>query len=121
MLTVNGLRTKAGGPIEFSLRGGEIVAVRGASGSGKSLMLRAIADLGFEYATPIQSEVMPYSLADYDVTGQAQTGTGKTAAFLITILLRIYEFPATGARRPGSPRSLVLAPTRELAIQIEHE
>ena len=45
MLIVNGLRTKAGGPVDFSLHGGEIVAVRGPSGSGKSLMLRAIADL----------------------------------------------------------------------------
>ena len=50
--------------------------------------MRAIADLGFHYCTPIQSEVLPYSLSDYDVTGQAQTGTGKTAAFLITILTR---------------------------------
>ncbi len=84
-------------------------------------LMHAVADLGFEYCTPIQSEVLPFSLADYDVTGQAQTGTGKTAAFLITILARQYEFPAQGASPPGSPRALVLAPTRELAIQIEHD
>ena len=84
-------------------------------------LMHAIADLGFEYCTPIQSEVLPFSLADYDVTGQAQTGTGKTAAFLITILARQYEFPSQGASPPGSPRALVLAPTRELAIQIEHD
>ena len=84
-------------------------------------LMHAIADLGFEYCTPIQSEVLPFSLADYDVTGQAQTGTGKTAAFLITILARQYEFPSQGANPPGSPRALVLAPTRELAIQIEHD
>jgi ATP-dependent RNA helicase RhlB len=84
-------------------------------------LMHAIADLGFEYCTPIQSEVLPFSLADYDVTGQAQTGTGKTAAFLITILTRQYEFPSQGANPPGSPRALVLAPTRELAIQIEHD
>ena len=81
-------------------------------------LLRAIADLGFHRCTPIQGEVLPYSLADYDVTGQAQTGTGKTAAFLITILTRQLEFPPPSLA-PGSARSLVLAPTRELAMQIE--
>ncbi len=82
-------------------------------------LMRAIADLGFEYCTPIQSAVLPFSLADYDITGQAQTGTGKTAAFLISIFTRLWEQP----RNPvvGKPRSLVLAPTRELALQIEDD
>ncbi len=84
-------------------------------------VMHAIADLGFEYCTPIQSEVLPYSLADYDVTGQAQTGTGKTAAFLVTILARQWEHPKSPANPPGTPRALVLAPTRELAIQIEQD
>jgi ATP-dependent RNA helicase RhlB len=84
-------------------------------------ILHAIADLGFHYCTPIQSEVLPYSLADYDVTGQAQTGTGKTAAFLITILTRQWEYPCARPNPPGTPRALVLAPTRELAIQIESD
>jgi ATP-dependent RNA helicase RhlB len=84
-------------------------------------LLRAIEDLGFEYCTPIQSEVLPYSLADYDVTGQAQTGTGKTAAFLITILTRIWENPDATLRPRGTPRALCLAPTRELALQIESD
>jgi len=84
-------------------------------------ILHAIADLGFEYCTPIQSEVLPYSLADYDVTGQAQTGTGKTAAFLVTILTSQWEQPKSPANPPGTPRALVLAPTRELAIQIEQD
>jgi ATP-dependent RNA helicase RhlB len=84
-------------------------------------LLRAIADLGFEYCTPIQSGVLPYSLADYDVTGQAQTGTGKTAAFLITILTRLWENPDQAPRRNGTPRALCLAPTRELALQIESD
>ena len=79
----------------------------------------AIDDLGFESCTPIQGEVLPYSLSDYDVTGQAQTGTGKTAAFLITILARQLEFPLDRVLPPGTARSLVLAPTRELAMQIE--
>jgi ATP-dependent RNA helicase RhlB len=84
-------------------------------------LMHAIADLGFEYCTPIQSGVLPFSLSDYDVTGQAQTGTGKTAAFLITILTRIWENPDQSRRPTGTPRALVLAPTRELALQIESD
>ena len=84
-------------------------------------LLHAIADLEFAYCTPIQAEVLPYSLSDYDVTGQAQTGTGKTAAFLITILARLWENPLDEAPEYGTPRSLVLAPTRELALQIESD
>jgi len=84
-------------------------------------LMHAIGDLGFHYCTPIQSEVLPYSLADYDVTGQAQTGTGKTAAFLITILTRQWEYPLDDSRPSGTPRALVLAPTRELALQIESD
>jgi ATP-dependent RNA helicase RhlB len=82
-------------------------------------LMHGIADLGFSYCTPIQSELLPFSLADYDVTGQAQTGTGKTAAFLITILTRLWENPEQTRRPTGTPRALVLAPTRELALQIE--
>jgi ATP-dependent RNA helicase RhlB len=84
-------------------------------------LLRAIDDLGFKFCTPIQSGVLPFSLADYDVTGQAQTGTGKTAAFLITVLTRIWENPDQAARPRGTPRALCLAPTRELALQIESD
>ncbi|MFW6094170.1 MAG: DEAD/DEAH box helicase [Pseudomonadota bacterium] len=84
-------------------------------------LMHAIADLGFAYCTPIQSGVLPFSLSDYDVTGQAQTGTGKTAAFLITILTRLWENPDQTHRPPGTPRALVLAPTRELALQIEND
>lgn len=82
-------------------------------------LLMALDDLGFATATPIQSVSLPYSLSDYDITGQAQTGTGKTAAFLITILTQQWENPRRGASKPGSPRALILAPTRELALQIE--
>ena len=84
-------------------------------------LLRAVDDLGFARCTPIQSGVLPYSLSDYDITGQAQTGTGKTAAFLITILTRQYEFPLERPNPVGTPRALVLAPTRELAVQIEED
>ena len=79
----------------------------------------AIGDLGFTHCTPIQGAVLPYSLSDYDITGQAQTGTGKTAAFLITILAQQIEFSPGEPRPTGAPRALVLAPTRELALQIE--
>ena len=64
---------------------------------------RAIADLGFESCTPVQGEVLPYSLSDYDITGQAQTGTGKTAAFLITMLVRHLEYPLERPNPPGTP------------------
>lgn len=82
-------------------------------------LLSALDDLGFASATPIQNASLPFSLSDYDITGQAQTGTGKTAAFLITILTQQWENPRRGAPKPGSPRALILAPTRELALQIE--
>ena len=84
-------------------------------------LVQAINDLGYERCTPIQGQVLPLSLADYDITGQAQTGTGKTAAFLITILTHLWEQPRKHAPKSQlpAPRSLVLAPTRELAMQIE--
>lgn len=82
-------------------------------------IMHAIQDLGFEYCTPIQSRTLPYSLSDYDITGQAQTGTGKTAAFLISLLTRFWENPLPEPLPLGCPRALVLAPTRELAMQIE--
>ena len=86
-------------------------------------LIRAIEDLGYQRCTPIQSQVLPYSLADYDISGQAQTGTGKTAAFLITILTHLWEQPRSKSGNHGlpSPRALVLAPTRELAMQIESD
>ena len=84
-------------------------------------LMHAIADLGYQYCTPIQSEVLPLSLSDYDITGQAQTGTGKTAAFLITILTHLWEHPLDEPLPQGTPRALVLAPTRELAMQIESD
>ena len=86
-------------------------------------LMQAIQELGYEHCTPIQHQVLPLSLADYDVTGQAQTGTGKTAAFLITILTHLWEQPrhAPTGKRPARPRALVLAPTRELAMQIESD
>ena len=82
-------------------------------------LVAAIDELGFEFCTPIQGRSLPFSLSDYDVTGQAQTGTGKTAAFLITLFTRFWENPLQSEQASGTPRALVLAPTRELAMQIE--
>ena len=82
-------------------------------------LVKAITKLGFEECTPIQGRALPFSLSDYDVTGQAQTGTGKTAAFLITLFTRFWENPLQQRPNLGTPRALVLAPTRELALQIE--
>ncbi len=78
----------------------------------------AINKLGFEYCTPIQAESLVHTLAGHDVTGRAQTGTGKTAAFLITIINDLLSNPVEEERFLAEPRALVVAPTRELAIQI---
>ena len=78
----------------------------------------AIAKLGFEFCTPIQAQSLVYTLAGHDVTGKAQTGTGKTAAFLITIINDLLTHPVEGDRFLAEPRALIIAPTRELAMQI---
>jgi ATP-dependent RNA helicase DeaD len=74
-------------------------------------VLRALGDVGYESPSPIQAATIPPLLEGRDVLGQAQTGTGKTAAFALPILSRI-------DLKPGKPQALVLAPTRELAIQV---
>ena len=81
-------------------------------------IMHAIADLGFQYCTPIQAKTLVHANAGQNISGRAQTGTGKTAAFLIAILSRFLEEPAGPDRPKGTPRALVLAPTRELVIQI---
>lgn len=77
----------------------------------------AIRKIGFEYCTPIQAQSLVHTLEGHDVTGKAQTGTGKTAAFLITIINDLLSNPIE-ERYIAEPRALIVAPTRELAIQI---
>ncbi|MHA3025264.1 DEAD/DEAH box helicase [Chromohalobacter israelensis] len=84
-------------------------------------LMRAIHALGFEYCTPIQAEALAKTLLGGDVVGKAQTGTGKTAAFLISILAYFLEEKAPDGQKPGAPRALIVAPTRELALQIEKD
>ena len=84
-------------------------------------LLHAICDLGFQYCTPIQAEILPSTLAGRDASGRAQTGTGKTAAFLISVITRMLYNATQGERKPSTPRILILAPTRELVLQISEE
>ena len=79
---------------------------------------RGIAELGFSRCTPIQAQTLPEALAGHDVAGQAQTGTGKTAAFLIALINKLLREPGSPTRPLNAPRAIVIAPTRELAVQI---
>ncbi|MDP9087117.1 MAG: DEAD/DEAH box helicase, partial [Pseudomonadota bacterium] len=82
---------------------------------------RGIAEQGFTRATPIQAQTLPIALAGRDVAGQAQTGTGKTAAFLIALFNRLLSDPGAPNRPVNAPRAIVIAPTRELAVQIHSD
>ncbi len=84
-------------------------------------LLSGLHAAGFTRCTPIQALTLPLALAGRDVAGQAQTGTGKTAAFLVAIMQRMLTQPALAERGPSDPRALIIAPTRELAIQIEKD
>src|SRR5437763_11619043 len=81
-------------------------------------ILQAVRDSGYTEPTPIQIAAIPLILAGHDVIGIAQTGTGKTAAFVLPILMKLAESVRAG-RAIGRPRALVVAPTRELVVQIE--
>jgi len=81
-------------------------------------IMHGIADLGFQYCSPIQGGILPHTLQGHDAIGKAQTGTGKTAAFLITIFNDQLCHPPESERFAGEPRALVIAPTRELVMQI---
>ena len=84
-------------------------------------LLAGLTAAGFTRCTPIQALTLPVALAGRDVAGQAQTGTGKTLAFLVATLNRLLTRPALAERKPEDPRALILAPTRELAIQIHKD
>jgi ATP-dependent RNA helicase RhlB len=84
-------------------------------------LMQGIDDSGFSLCTPIQAETLPVALKGLDVSGQAQTGTGKTAAFLIAVYNHLLTHPADKRRKVNQPRALMLAPTRELAIQIHDD
>jgi ATP-dependent RNA helicase RhlB len=83
-------------------------------------IMTGVAKAGFTHCTPIQALTLPHALAGNDVAGQAQTGTGKTAAFLLVILQRLLR-DDDSSRDRKQPRALVLAPTRELALQIHRD
>ena len=86
-----------------------------------SPLSHGLSAAGFEFCTPIQAKSLPHLLNGEDTAGQAQTGTGKTIAFLVATIQRLFTQPASEKRKNNQPRALILAPTRELAIQIHKE
>jgi ATP-dependent RNA helicase RhlB len=84
-------------------------------------IIKGLNDSGFEFCTPIQADSLPVTLAGRDVAGEAQTGTGKTAAFLVACFDYLLKNPADKHKQANQPRALLLAPTRELAIQIHKD
>src|ERR1039458_7815638 len=84
-------------------------------------LAQGIVDAGFVFCTPIQAQTLPLALAGRDVAGQAQTGTGKTAAFLVALFNRLLTDPGSASRPRNAPRAIVIAPTRELAVQIHSD
>lgn len=84
-------------------------------------IMHAISDLGFRYCTPIQALSLEKSMAGENVAGRAQTGTGKTAAYLISVFARVLRMEDSRQGRLGTPRALVIAPTRELCVQINSD
>ena len=77
-------------------------------------ILRAVTDMGFEAASPIQAQAIPVEMEGHDMIGQAQTGTGKTAAFGIPLLMKMDP-------ENRKTQAMILCPTRELAIQVAEE
>lgn len=84
-------------------------------------LMHGIAELGFKYCSPIQAQSLPHALKGSDVVGKAQTGTGKTAAFLAAIIDDLLKNPIPEKRYAGEARALIIAPTRELVIQIAED
>lgn len=84
-------------------------------------LLKSLNEHGLTHCTSIQAECLPIALAGKDVAGQAQTGTGKTAAFLLAIMQYMLKTPERPGRKQQQPRAIVISPTRELAIQIHKD
>ena len=84
-------------------------------------LMKAIAELGFTHLTPVQQTALPEALAGKDIAGQGRTGTGKTATFLITIIQRLLAHAPKPGRKLHHPRALIIAPTRELVVQIHED
>ncbi|MBE9568350.1 MAG: ATP-dependent RNA helicase RhlB [Proteobacteria bacterium] len=84
-------------------------------------IIKGLDDAGFEFCTPIQAQSIPIALTGKDVAGEAQTGTGKTAAFMVACMNHLLSHAPRENRKPNQPRALILAPTRELAIQIHKD
>jgi ATP-dependent RNA helicase RhlB len=84
-------------------------------------LMQGIIDAGFSHCTPIQAQTLPLALQGRDVAGQAQTGTGKTAAFLVALFQSLLSHPGSAQRAATSVRALIVAPTRELAVQIHKD
>lgn len=84
-------------------------------------LIKGLDDAGFEFCTPIQAQSIPIALTGKDVAGEAQTGTGKTAAFMVACMNHLITHPADEKRHKTQVRAMILAPTRELAIQIHKD
>ncbi len=84
-------------------------------------IMQGVEEAGFSLCTPIQAQTIPIAIKGQDVAGQAQTGTGKTAAFLLACFQYLLDNPADERRKNTQPRAIMLAPTRELAIQIHKD
>ncbi len=118
----NGLIDKDKEPSTENIQAAEItnteIKVRFTEFDLPSPLLKAYEDLGFEYCTPIQEQSLKVTMQGHDATGKAQTGTGKTAAFLTTIIYDQLKNPINEERYVAEPRALIIAPTRELVMQI---
>lgn len=81
-------------------------------------VVKALESKGFTYCTPIQQATLPITLSGHDIAGQAQTGTGKTLAFLASTFHYLLTHPASAEKKINQPRAIIIAPVRELAVQI---
>ncbi|MEN9704307.1 MAG: hypothetical protein RLZZ393_186, partial [Pseudomonadota bacterium] len=84
-------------------------------------VMQGVSEAGFTHCTPIQAQTLPSALVGRDVAGQAQTGTGKTAAFLVSMFQTLVTRPPREGRSPAAIRGICIAPTRELAVQIHND